>query len=99
MINALCDRVMMAGYVAGKRVIGAPEVRNGVVRHGDCRMSLIQEALKRKDDENSGIPPKVIPIIAPTARELPVKRPEVFRPSLQRRAGQGKDSPHMAGPL
>jgi general secretion pathway protein A len=26
-INALCDRVMMAGYVAGKRMIGAPEVR------------------------------------------------------------------------
>ena len=39
-------------------------------------MSLIQEALKRKDDENSGIATKAIPIITPTARELPVKRPK-----------------------
>jgi hypothetical protein len=39
-------------------------------------MSLIQEALKRKDDENSGIATKAIPIITPTAMELPVKRPK-----------------------
>jgi general secretion pathway protein A len=30
LINALCDRVMMAGYVAGKRVIGMPEVRTAL---------------------------------------------------------------------
>ena len=35
-------------------------------------MSLIQEALKRKDDENSSIPPKAIPIIPPTARAMQV---------------------------
>ena len=29
-INALCDRVMMAGYVAGKHVVGAPEVRTAL---------------------------------------------------------------------
>jgi general secretion pathway protein A len=29
-INALCDRVMMAGYVAGKHLIGAPEVRKAL---------------------------------------------------------------------
>ena len=41
-------------------------------------MSLIQEALKRKDDENSGIPPKAVPIIPPpVAREVPVKQPEI----------------------
>jgi hypothetical protein len=40
-------------------------------------MSLIQEALKRKNDENSGIAPKVIPTIPPAALELPVKQPEL----------------------
>lgn len=46
-------------------------------------MSLIQEALKRKDDENSGIPPKAIPIIPPAPREEAIKRPDVFvSPSL-----------------
>ena len=39
-------------------------------------MSLIQEALKRKDDENSGMASKAIPIIPPAARELPAKQPE-----------------------
>ena len=39
-------------------------------------MSLIQEALKRKDDENSGIPPKAIPIIPPATRDAVVKPPE-----------------------
>jgi general secretion pathway protein A len=29
-INALCDRVMIAGYVAGKHLIGAPEVRKAL---------------------------------------------------------------------
>lgn len=30
MINALCDRVMLAGYVAGKRVLGAAQVRKAL---------------------------------------------------------------------
>ncbi len=29
-INALCDRVLMAGYVAGKHLIGGPEVRKAL---------------------------------------------------------------------
>ncbi len=29
-INSVCDRVMMAGYVAGKLIIGAPEVRKAL---------------------------------------------------------------------
>ncbi len=37
-------------------------------------MSLIQEALKRKDDENSGIPPKAIPIVPPSSRGTPAGR-------------------------
>ena len=40
-------------------------------------MSLIQEALKRKDDENSGIPPKAIPVIPAAARETAVKQPDI----------------------
>jgi hypothetical protein len=39
-------------------------------------MSLIQEALRRKDDENLGLPPKIIPMILPVAQKLPVKQPE-----------------------
>ena len=41
-------------------------------------MSLIQEALKRKDEENSGIVTRAIPIIPPAASELPVKQPDFF---------------------
>lgn len=41
-------------------------------------MSLIQEALKRKDDENSGIPPKAIPVIPLAAPEAAVKQPAIF---------------------
>ena len=40
-------------------------------------MSLIQEALKRRDDENSNIPPKAIPIVPPMTREPAARRPEV----------------------
>ena len=40
-------------------------------------MSLIQEALKRKDDENSGIPPKAIPVIPPVVQLAVAKQPEV----------------------
>jgi hypothetical protein len=41
-------------------------------------MSLIQEALKRKDDENAGVPPKAIPVIPPVVPPvvpLPVAKP------------------------
>lgn len=37
-------------------------------------MSLIQEALKRKDDENSGIPPKAIPVVPSNSRGAPAAR-------------------------
>jgi hypothetical protein len=47
-------------------------------------MSLIQEALRRKDDENLGLPPKIIPLIAPTIRKWPVKQPENFDQPLAR---------------
>jgi hypothetical protein len=40
-------------------------------------MSLIQEALKRKDDENLGIPPKAIPLIPPVAHETAVRQSEI----------------------
>jgi hypothetical protein len=40
-------------------------------------MSLIQEALKRKDDENSGIPPKAIPVIPLVAHEPAVRQPDI----------------------
>ena len=52
-------------------------------------MSLIQEALKRKDDENAGIATKAIPMIPPAARELPVKQPE-FSAELPAPSVKGK---------
>jgi hypothetical protein len=55
-------------------------------------MSLIQEALRRKDDENVGLPPKIIPFIAPDTRKIPVvqaggaEKPPV-RPAKTNRTG------------
>lgn len=40
-------------------------------------MSLIQEALKRKDDENSGIPPKAVPVVPAPPPRLAIKQPEI----------------------
>lgn len=46
-------------------------------------MSLIQEALKRKDDENSGLPPKAIPVIPAAAAKAALKQSEIpMNPSV-----------------
>ena len=43
-------------------------------------MSLIQEALRRKDDENAGVPPKTIPVIPVESPQMLIKQPEISVP-------------------
>ena len=43
-------------------------------------MSLIQEALRRKDDENAGVPPKAVPVIPVDPPNVLIKQPEISVP-------------------